>query len=397
MGTHSLGNNSSDAPQVPARMSTTVVRAGSVRTPSNRQSVEQVELKSDGESLSPPSPRVLVETRYLLAHEVPTTTTLSGVQRSRSLMTHADMNPSKRFSVERGSWDSSENTGYSRTPSFSFTTDSNATSFNRPLHQFQSDLKGSERIPMTVKPPATKNNHCHSWEEMDVDSTLEMLKEMQDQLDRSLALRNQRTAPFHSTTSSTSTASEWKPTFATRRNRDVEDAGNFEGPGRTLYSVLGQDMAAWNEQNSAFKTTPNRKGIVRSASTYSPVNYKSSASVDDDSQRNQYVFRTPTASFSSGSGVTRSSTSERLHGGTKAIYTSRGPFRHNVSTDHLLTRVHPATIARGATSRSYDFEIEHRRCQSAEQNVNDNIDAGRQPSVAERVKLFQNAIENHCK
>ncbi|KAL5962222.1 hypothetical protein TSMEX_009998 [Taenia solium] len=31
---------------------------------------------------------------------------------------------------------------------------------------------------------------------MDVDATLEMLKEMRDQLDRSLALRNQRVAPL---------------------------------------------------------------------------------------------------------------------------------------------------------------------------------------------------------
>ncbi|VDL16125.1 unnamed protein product [Hymenolepis diminuta] len=394
-----MRTKSTGTPQLPTKISTTVVRAASVATSSNRQSVEHVELKSDGESVSPPSPRVLVETRYLLAHEVPSTTSASGVQRSRSLMSHGDMNPSKRFSVERGSWDSSDNAGYSHTLSFSFTTDSNTPTITRPVNQFQSDQKSSDRILMATKPASSNNNtnQCSSWEEMDVDSTLEMLKEMRDQLDRSLALRNQRVAPIHSNVSSTSTASDWKPTHSIRRNRDTEDTGNLESPGRTVYPSLGRDKAVWNEESSAFRTTPDRKGIVRSASTYSPMNYKSSASVDDDSQRNQYVFRTPTESFSSRSGVTRSNTSERLHSGTKAIYASRGPFRHNVSTDHLLTRVHPATIARGATSRSYDFEIEHRRSQSAEQNLNDNIDVGRQPSVAERVKLFQNAIENHCK
>lgn len=137
-----MRTKSTGTPQLPTKVSTTVVRAASVTTSSNRQSVEQVELKSDGESLSPPSPRVLVETRYLLAHEVPSTTTTSGVQRSRSLMSHGDMNPSKRFSVERGSWDSSDNAGYSHTLSFSFTTDSNTPTITRPVNQFQSDQKG---------------------------------------------------------------------------------------------------------------------------------------------------------------------------------------------------------------------------------------------------------------
>lgn len=122
-------------------MSTTVVRAASIESSTNRSSIEQVELKSDGESLSPPSPRVLVETRYLLAHEVPSAN-VAGVQRSRSCMSHGEgeITP-RRSAVERGSWDSSDNTGFSHATSFSFTTDSNATTINRPGKPLISDQK----------------------------------------------------------------------------------------------------------------------------------------------------------------------------------------------------------------------------------------------------------------
>lgn len=105
---------------VPPKACTTVVRAASVTT-TNRQDVEEVEVNSDGgEAMSPPSPRVLVETQYLLAHEVPSS---SAIQRSRSLITHET--PGRRFSVERGSWDSTATTVYSQTSSS--TTDTSAT------------------------------------------------------------------------------------------------------------------------------------------------------------------------------------------------------------------------------------------------------------------------------
>ncbi|KAL5962223.1 Afadin [Taenia solium] len=105
---------------VPPKTSATVVRATSIGT-TNQQDVEQVEVNSDsGEAMSPPSPRVLVETQYLLAHEVPSS---SAIQRSRSLMTHET--PGRRFSVERGSWDSTATTMYSQTSSS--TTDTSAT------------------------------------------------------------------------------------------------------------------------------------------------------------------------------------------------------------------------------------------------------------------------------
>lgn len=59
--------------------------------------------------------------------------------------------------------------------------------------------------------------------------------------------------------------------------------------------------------------------------------------------------------------------SSRLHCVPKAIYSVRVPFKHNVSTDHLHNRGHPASAT--ATSRSYDFELEHRRTQSADHTL----------------------------
>ncbi|VDM16845.1 unnamed protein product [Hydatigera taeniaeformis] len=398
----------------PQKACATVVRAASITT-ANRQSVEQVEVASDGgESVSPPSPRVLVETRYLLAHEVPPNNAL---QRSRSLMAHETAG--RRFSVERGSWDAAETTLHSQTPSSII----DAPVTNRvPLHPFNS--KAVDRIPRSSKGPSLKSTQYSSWDEMDVDATLEMLKEMRDQLDRSLALRNQRVAPLPPSTPLLSATTEWKSSYTGSRLRNCGEPGPLNPP-RTEHSSL--DKTAWKEEISVLHTTPERKysaGIVRSASTYSPLIYKSSSSVDDP-PHNQLFFRTPTATFASGPGVTRSNTSDRIHCVPKAIYSVRVPFKHNVSTDHLHNRGHPASAT--ATSRSYDFELEHRRTQSADQNLSGEIyyllppsnqqvrpqegenrlaccgsflgsvDVGRRPSVAERVKLFQDVIENQCK
>ncbi|KAL5106475.1 Afadin [Taenia crassiceps] len=372
---------------VPPKACATVVRAATITT-TKQQDVEQVEVNSDGgEAMSPPLPRVLVETQYLLAHEVPSS---SAIQRSRSLMTHETLG--RRFSVERGSWDSTATTVYSQTSSS--TTDTSAT--NRvSLHP--TNNKAVDRIPRATKVLPLKDKQYSSWDEMDVDATLEMLKEMRDQLDRSLALRNQRIAPLPPTAPLLSTTTEWKSSYTGGRLRDCGEPGPLNPP-RTAHSSL--DKVAWKEveESSAFRTTSDRKysgGIVRSASTYSPLTYKSSSSVDDP-PRGQFLFRTPTATFvSGGPGVTRSNTSDRLHCAPKAIYSVRVPFKHNVSTDHLQNRGHPASAT--ATSRSYDFELEHRRTQSADQTLSDGVDVGRRPSVAERVKLFQNVIENQCK
>ncbi|KAL5962221.1 hypothetical protein TSMEX_009997, partial [Taenia solium] len=200
-------------------------------------------------------------------------------------------------------------------------------------------------------------------------------------------------------------STERKSSYAGGRLRDCGEPGPLNPP-RTEHSSL--DKTTWKEESSALRTTPDRKysaSIVRSASTYSPLTYKSSSSVDD-SPRGQFLFRTPTATFASGGpGVTRSNTSEyatktstndeerrartamtiiqtikirlecpyerktlsRLHCIPKAIYSVRAPFKHNVSTDHLHNRGHPASAT--ATSRSYDFELEHRRTQSADQTL----------------------------
>lgn len=368
----------------PPKVCPTVVRTASIVT-TNRQNVEQVELNSDGrESVSPPSPRVLVETRYLLAHEVPPS---SAIQRSRSLMTHEA--PGRRFSVERGSWDSTETTMYSQAPSS--TTDASATN-RASLHPL--DNKAADRILRPTKVLPLKSKQYSSWEEMDVDATLEMLKEMRDQLDRSLALRNQRVAPLHPTAPLLSTTTEWKASYGGSRLRDAGEPGPLNPP-RAEHSSL--DKAAWKEESSALRTTSDRKystGVARSASTYSPLTYKSSSSVDDP-HRSTFKFRTPAATFSTGPSITRSNTSDRIHCGPKAIYSVRVPFKHNVSTDHLHNRGHPASAI--ATSRSYDFELEHRRTQSADQTLSDSVDGGRRPSVAERVKHFQGVIENQCK
>uniref|UniRef100_A0A5K3EQF8 Afadin n=1 Tax=Mesocestoides corti TaxID=53468 RepID=A0A5K3EQF8_MESCO len=364
----------------PPKDSPIVVRASS--NTNGRHSVEHVDIQSGGvASASLPSPRILVETSSLLAHEV---TTVSGIQRSRSLMS-ADVRD-RRFSVERGSYDIAE------TP---LSSQPNAVSHAPELSRLSiMDGKDADRILRPINAHQYKGVQPADWKEMDVDETLEMLKEMRDQLDRSLALRGQHTTSFHAPPPPSVISADRKSQYSGDVSRDPAETTRYR-PYPVDYSMGPRDKAMWSEESSAFRTTPdltNAVTLVRSASTYTPARYQTSSASMDDRHRTHLVFRSPMATFNGGSRVNRSNTSDQIRCPGNAIQPAHEPSKHVVAAVTRLPNLGQAT-----PSRPHDPDVTHRRSQSADQTPEGTVDAGGQPSVAERVKLFQTVIESHCK
>ncbi|BHF75863.1 Myeloid lymphoid or mixed-lineage leukemia (trithorax, ) [Sparganum proliferum] len=364
--------------------------------------VEYVEVATEeASSPPPPPPRLLVETSSLIAHEVkpPPLVARSLDSSCRDWIAHRT--PSDQLaSVDRGETLESRPAlppkgGLRRAATISYATKITAP-IAVPDDDYESDL---ELRRLQVNGVQSNGLSPKDWAE--VESTLEMLREMRDELDRSLAYRTERRNALNSgyrPNGSTLPRTPSKP--PTERSQNGHGVTPVSPPAIPPHS-------GWSEESSAFRTRSCPK-VARSLSLFSPSQSLPSAQLPDRCEsktsnaagRDSGVF-TSSKSFSPyrqpGCGLARSNTIGSSVRDQTSFSRSSGRGSFSLSTETPESSFSSNSLsrhARNGSSRTFDYAVYHKSTRSADKCENDTPNpVNGSDRVRQIVEVFENSAQ----